>query len=507
MKTSPRLDVRALDKRFGGLRALADVEFVVQPGSIHALLGENGAGKSTLVKIVTGVQPADSGEVLLDGEAVRFSSPMEAREAGVVAVYQDPRLFPHLDVAENIFMGVHPRTAFGTVARGRMYDEARRLLADIGADIDVREPVTGLSIGTAQFVEFARAMAVGQMRVLFLDEPTASLTPAEAAHLFALARRLAAEGTSVVFISHRLEEMAGFVDDVTILRDGRDVLRAPAASLDDAAIVKAMVGRDIDDLYAPRPSEKRDASSRTLMEVRGLSSPGEFSDVSFSLRAGEVVGMAGLVGAGRSEIALGILGVLKTTGTVSLEGEAVEGRSPRVMKRRGVAYVPEDRDRDGLVTSHPSSANMSLTSLDELASLGIVRRGGERRFVRDLVDRLAIKVGDPSNAVSTLSGGNRQKVVIAKWLARNPKIFILDEPTHGIDIGTKATIHRLIAELAAAGAALLVISSDLPEVIAISDRVLVVRGGRIVGEVDRAQATEEHLMALATGQAIDGAAA
>lgn len=503
----PRLEVRALDKRFGGLRALAEANVTVQPGSIHALLGENGAGKSTLVKIVTGVQPADGGRVLLDGEDVRFASPMEARAAGVVAVYQDPRLFPHLDVAENIFMGVHPRTALGMVARRRMYEDARRLLDEIGAEIDVRQPVMGLSIGAAQFVEFARAMAVGQMRLLFLDEPTASLTPAEADRLFALARRLAAQGTAVVFISHRLEEMAGFVDDVTILRDGRDVLRAPAETLDQGKIVKAMVGRDMAELYAPRPAAERNGARETLLDVERLTAAGEFSDVTFSLRAGEVVGMAGLVGAGRSEIALGILGMMKTTGTVSVAGKPVATRSPRAMKESGVAYVPEDRDHHGLVTSHASASNISLASLQELASLGIVQRREERRFVGDLVERLAIKAGDLSNAVSTLSGGNRQKVVIAKWLARNPRIFILDEPTHGIDIGTKATIHRLIAELAEAGAALLVISSDLPEVIAISDRILVVRQGRIVGEVDRAKASEEHVMALATGQAVAEAAA
>ena len=494
---APRLEVHGLSKGFGGIRALSEVGFAVAPGSIHALVGENGAGKSTLVKIVTGVQPADAGRVLLDGREVRFASPMRAREAGVVAVHQDPRLFPHLDVAENVFMGAHPLTRLGTVARRRMRERAQALLDDLGAGIDARRPVLGLSIGEAQFVEFARATAAGRIRLMFLDEPTASLTPAETERLFRLVRRLRGEGSSIVFISHRLEEMAGFVDEVTVLRDGAHVMTVPAEGLEQGRIVRAMVGREIA-AAAPR---RHSAPGPALLEVDGLSAPGAFADVGFAVRAGEVLGMAGLVGAGRSEIALAVMGLLATTGgRVTVAGAQVARRSPRVMKRLGVAYVPEDRDRDGLVTSHAIASNASVASLGELSSLGVLRRGAERAFVGDMVSRLQIKAGDLRDAVATLSGGNRQKVVLAKWLAREPRVLILDEPTHGIDVGTKAAIHGLIADLAAGGAAILVISSDLPEVLTVCDRILVVRAGRIVGELPRAGATEESVMALATGQ-------
>ena len=499
MTTAPRLEVRDLAKSFGGIRALAGVNCSVEPGSIRALLGENGAGKSTLVKIVTGVQAPDRGQVLIDGRETRFASPMAARRAGVVAVYQDPRLFPHLNIAENVFMGVQPLTRLGTIAHRRMHAQAQRLLDELGAEMDVRRTVLGLSVGEAQFVEFARAMALGGMRLLFLDEPTASLSPVETERLFRLARRVKAEGTSVVFISHRLEELEGFVDTVTVLRDGAHVLTAPATALDAGAIVRAMVGRDLE-TPAPNLPGPPSAGGR-LLEVEGLCVEGRVADVGFAVREGEVVGMAGLVGAGRSEIALAIMGVLKASaGRVRIAGEEVRRRSPRAMKRLGVAYVPEDRDRDGLVASHSIAANASLASLGRLSSLGVLRRRAEGRFVADMVERLQIKAGNTADPVSTLSGGNRQKVVIGKWFVRRPRIFILDEPTHGIDVGTKAHLHRLIRRLAADGAAVLVISSDLPEVLALSDRVLVVRNGRIVGEEARGTG-EERVMALATGQA------
>ena len=499
MVRAPRLEVRDVSKSFGGIRALRDVSLSVAPGSIHALLGENGAGKSTLVKIVTGVQPADSGTIAIDGVETRFASPMQARQAGIVAVYQDPRLFPHLDVSENVFMGAHPRNRLGLVARARMRRDAQFHLDALGAEIDARRPVLGLSIGEAQFVEFARAMAAGRIRLLFLDEPTASLTPVETDRLFRLVRRLRDDGAAVVFISHRLEEIEGFVDDVTILRDGGHVLTEPAADLDQDGIVRALVGREIA-AAAPRPPDAA-RETRKLLEVEGLTAPGVFHDVGFSVGAGEVVGMAGLVGAGRSEVALALLGVLRTSaGTVRIDGEAVGRRSPRVMKDLGLAYVPEDRDHSGLVTAHSIAHNVSLASLAEIAPAGVISRRGEAALVADTIRDLQIKAGDPGDPVSTLSGGNRQKVVIGKWFARSPRVFILDEPTHGIDVGTKAHIHRLIAELAAGGAAVLVISSDLPEVLAVSHRILVMRNGRIVGRL-AAGCDEAEVMALATGQA------
>jgi rhamnose transport system ATP-binding protein len=496
--TVPRLAVSGVSKSFGGIRALTDVSFAVAPGSIHALLGENGAGKSTLVKIVTGIQPADTGEIRLDGTTVRFRSPLEARTAGVVAVYQDPKLFPHLDVAENIFMGAHPTGAFGMITRQAMIERAQRLLDALDSGLDARQSVLGLSIGEAQFIEFARATAAGRMRLLFLDEPTAALTPAETERLFRLVRRLRGEGTSVVFISHRLEELEGLVDEVTILRDGRHVTTRQAAGLSEEEIVRSMVGRPVEQVYG-RETGATWGAERLI--VRDLSAPGEFEDVSFSLRAGEVVGMAGLIGAGRSEIAQGIMGLIPTSaGSVLVDGREVGRRSPRAMQDLGVAYLPEDRDGVGLVTSHSVLANMSLAILSRLSRLGAILLDRERRSMGELARRLQVKAVSLDAPVSSLSGGNRQKVVLGKWLALEPRVLILDEPTHGIDVGTKAQVHAIIADLARQGIAILLISSDLPEVLGVSDRILVVRQGRIVASIARAEATQERVMAAAAGE-------
>ena len=496
----PRLSLAALTKSFGGITALRGVTFDVAPGSVHALLGENGAGKSTIVKIVSGMLLPDSGKIELDGEAIAFASPMEARASGVVAVYQDPKLFPHLDIAENIFMGHHPRGAGGLIARRRMYDRASALIQDLGVHLDVTRPVLGLSIGETQYVELARALAVGEMRLLFLDEPTAALTPAEADMLFALVRRLRDKGTSVVFISHRLEEIRDLVDTVTVLRDGQHVQTLPAADITQRDIVKAMVGRDLGELYAREETASARVAGEVRLAVSGLTATGLFSGVSFEVRAGEVVGMAGLVGAGRSEIALGIMGLIPTrNGEVSVDGVVIDPRTARRMRRHGVAFVPEDRDLVGLIASHSMKSNLSLAVLGSISRAGFIKRRTEQGKADELVRQLQIKVGSIEDAASTLSGGNRQKVVIGKWLARDPGVFILDEPTHGIDVGTKANIHRLIANLAAKGAAIVIISSDLPEVLGICDRVLVVRHGRIAAALGRGEATEELVMSVATG--------
>ena len=486
-----------MSKSFGGIAALTDVSFAVAPGSVHALLGENGAGKSTLVKIASGIQGPSAGAVLVDGAPVAYASPAEARRAGVVAVYQDPKLFPHLDVAENVWMGNHPM-AGGLIRRAAMYEGARDLFDRLGVSLDPHRKVMGLSIGEAQFVEFARSMAVGDMRLLFLDEPTAALSPGEARRLFDFVRREQARGTAVVFISHRLEELRGLVDAVTILRDGRHVLTRAAADLTDGEIVRAMVGRDLGAALRRKPAAAPASAMR--LEVEGLTAPGQFAGVTFALGAGEVVGMAGLVGAGRTEIALGLMGLLPgVMGRVRVDGREMARRTPKAMKRAGVAYVPEDRDALGLVPSHAIRSNLTLAVLDQVSLHGMISRRREQVRAQALIEQLRIKVGDMEDAVSTLSGGNRQKVVIGKWLATTPSVFILDEPTHGIDVGTKAHVHALIDGLAAAGAAVLVISSDLPEVLALSDRILVIRDGRLAGELVGEGATEEGVMALATG--------
>jgi rhamnose transport system ATP-binding protein len=496
----PRLALTGISKSFGGIVALSDVGFSVAPGAIHALVGENGAGKSTLVKIITGLQAADSGEISLDGVPVRFRSPMEARAAGVVAVYQDPRLFPHLDVAENIFMGIHPLSRLGTVDRRRMYQRARELLAQLEVELDPTALVAGLSIGEVQFVEFARAMAEGVGRMLILDEPTAALTPAETARLFGVLRRLRDRGASLIFISHRLEELAGLVDTVTVLRDGRHVTTQPAATLDQESVVRLMVGRSLDQLY-PAGAEPRDSVPYRpdRLRVEGLAQDGVFEDISFELRAGEIVGMAGLVGAGRSEIGQAIFGAPPpTAGRVWIDAVPVRPRSPRQMLRRGLAYLPEDRDGEGLITPLSITQNLVLPILSRLSAHGVLRPDRERATARRFAGELQIRAAGLEQAVSALSGGNRQKVVLGKWLAMGPKVLILDEPTHGIDVGTKAQVHQIIERLAAQGIAVLMISSDLPEVLRMSHRILVIADGRLTASFARSEASEEAIMTAAT---------
>jgi rhamnose transport system ATP-binding protein len=503
---TPRLSVLGLTKNFGGIRALRDVSFDIAPGEIHALLGENGAGKSTLVKIVSGLHLADQGEIMLDGELRQFRTPMEARRAGVVAVYQDPKLFPHLDVAENIFMGVQPLHRTGTIDRRRMYERADALLQELDAGLDATTMVAGLSIGEMQFVEFARAMADGVDRLLFLDEPTAALTPSETERLFRVVRRLRDRGTSVVFISHRLEELSGLVDTVTVLRDGQHVATRPAAELDETTVVRLMVGRSLEELY---PSEsgvvfpvagtmpRRRGAVR--LDVRDLGQRGVFEGVSFEIRAGEIVAMAGLVGAGRSEIAQTIFGVTPpTAGQVYLDGHPVIVTSPRQMLTLGVAYLPEDRDREGLIPRLSILRNLIMPIMGRLSRFGLVNPAREREVSKRYAFDLQIKAQTVDQAVATLSGGNRQKVVLGKWLATTPSVLILDEPTHGIDVGTKAQVHAIVRALADRGLAILVISSDLPEVLRMGDRVIVVADGRITAAFTRAEATQESVMSAAT---------
>ncbi len=501
---TPRLALSGIAKSFGGIHALKSISFDIAPAKIHALLGENGAGKSTLVKIVSGLQTADAGEIRLDGELIRFKTPMEARKAGIVAVYQDPKLFPHLDVAENIFMGVQPLDRLGTIDNRRMYERARALLADLDADLDPTAMVAGLSIGEVQFVEFARAMAEGVDRLLFLDEPTAALTPSETERLFRVVRRLRDKGTSIVFISHRLEELEGLVDTVTVLRDGAHVATRPAAALDETAVVKLMVGRSLDQLYPgelDRPASESLAAPRgpERLRVEKLGLRGTFDGISFSLHAGEIVTMAGLVGAGRSEIAQTIFGLTPpTTGSVFLDGDEVRITGPRQMLDLGLAYLPEDRDGEGLIPRLSILRNIVLPLMGRLARFGVVAPQRERAIARTFATDLQIKTGNLEQAVATLSGGNRQKVVLGKWLAMNPGVLILDEPTHGIDVGTKAQVHRIARELADKGLAILLISSDLPEVLRMGDRVIVIADGRMTGTFSRAEATQEKIMTAAS---------
>ena len=505
--SQPRLDIRKVSKSFGGIHALRDVSFLVKPGEVHALIGENGAGKSTLVKIVTGLEQPDTGEILLDGVPCQFRSPMEARHSGVVAVYQDPKVFPHLDVAENIFIGLHPLNSLGLIDRARMFREATDLLAELGSDLDPTTLVAGLSVAESQFVEFARALAHQADKVLILDEPTASLTGNETEKLFRVVRHMRERGVAVIIISHRLEDLRDLVDTVTILRDGRHVATKAATSLSESEIVRLMVGRSQGELYGTVETSARTRGApggSERLSVKGLTLDNEFADVSFCLRAGEIVGMFGLVGAGRTEIARSLFGITPPdSGFVAIDGHEVNVCDPRQMLARGLAYLPEDREGQGLVPSMSVQKNVVVTILDKLALHGILRLRRERIFTLQTIAELGIKTEGTEAAVSSLSGGNRQKVVLGKWLATDPKILILDEPTHGIDIGSKAQVHQLVISLAARGIAILLISSDLPEILRLSDRVLVVANGRITATLDLSEMTEEKILLAASREAVE----
>ncbi len=496
---TPRLSIRQINKSYVGIRALRDIDFDIAPGEIHALVGENGAGKSTLVKVITGVESADSGQLLLDGVECSFNDPMEARAHGVLAVYQDPKLFPNLDIAENVFMGIHPKTRVGFIDRKLMYRRTREVLDWLGADLDPRTLVVSLSTGQMLFVEFARALFDAREKLLLLDEPTASLSPKETEKLFGLARKLRDSGVSIIFISHRIEELAGFADTITILRDGAHVVTTKMRDISQGQIVRYMVGRDISDLYSPGGAAPAPRTrDHPILRVEGLASRGEFHDVSFEVYPGEIVGMAGLVGSGRTEIAKGLFGALPlTAGSVWINNRKVTVKRPAQMIGRGVVYVPEDREIEGLVAELSVNDNMLLPSVVKLSASGFVNAREEARIYEQYTGQFQIKSPGPGTRISGLSGGNRQKVVLSKWMATSPKVFIFDEPTHGIDVGSKAQVHRVIREIAKQGIGVLLISSDLPEVLAMSDRILVVSEGLLAAEFDRKNATQENIMAAA----------
>jgi rhamnose transport system ATP-binding protein len=494
-EASPAAQFRGVSKSYGPVQVLADITFDIKKARVHALVGENGAGKSTLVKIMTGVVAADHGELLVEGQPIAFRTPIEARAAGISAVYQDPKLFPHLDVSENIFVGMYPRTAIGTIDRKTMVAKASQLLRQFDVDLDPRTPVAALSMAELQFVEISRALS-SDARLLVLDEPTSALTPAEAERLFRIVKSLRAQGKAVLLITHRLEEVEALADDITILRDGRHVTTQPVSQLSRATIVHLMVNRDMKELFAEHNPLPRGAE---ILRLEGLHRRGEFADVSFSLYSGEIVGMAGLVGAGRSEIAQAIFGMAPPTGgRIMLKGKEIRPRSPRQMLSEGVAYLSEDRDGQGLIMSETVEENVTLPILRQLSRFGIVNRPREREIASAAVSTYRIRTTSVEQIVSALSGGNRQKVAFARWLTTNPVVLLLDEPTHGVDVGSKAQIHKIIVDLAASGLAVLLISSDLPEVLAMSDRIIVVSEGRLVAEFPRAEATQTRVMAAAT---------
>jgi rhamnose transport system ATP-binding protein len=494
----PLLHVRSVAKSFGAVAAVRDVSFPLHAGEVHALVGENGAGKSTIVKMLAGVHRPDAGTLELDGEPVALDSPADALAAGIAVIYQEPTLFPDLSVAENIAMGRQPLKSLRRIDRAAVNARAEALFARLGVPIDPERPARGLSIADQQIVEIAKAIS-RDARVIVMDEPTAALTGVEVERLFTVARGLQADGAALLFISHRFEEITALCQRVTIMRDGTHVSTDPIADLTVDEMVRRMVGRPLEQLFAHRDT----TPGEVVLSVEGLGRAGVFTDVGFEVRAGEVVALAGLVGAGRSEVVQAVFGVdPRDTGEVRVHGRRLKPHSPTAAMRAGIALVPEDRRQQGLVLEASIARNVASTRLRALSRFGLLTGGAERRLAADWTARLRTKYERLTDPVGRLSGGNQQKVVLAKWLSTRPSVLIVDEPTRGIDVGTKAEVHRLLAELAAEGVAVVMVSSELPEVLGMADRVLVMREGRLVAEIPRAEATEETVMRAATGAGV-----
>ena len=491
---APLLSLSAAAKTFGPVVALADGEIQILPGEIHALVGENGAGKSTLVKILAGVYHPDAGTFLVEGKPVQFRSVADSKAVGISVIYQEPTLFPDLTVAENIFMGRQPHGRARLIDRGAMRAAARELFSMLGVPIDPDRVAEGLSIADQQIIEIAKAISL-QARVLIMDEPTAALSGVEVERLFTVTRNLRDAGSGILFISHRFDEVFSLCDRITVMRDGRYIATHRTADVTVDKVVKDMVGRDIDQLCPKVVAEL----GKPVLEVAGLSRAGVFNDVSFTVRAGEIVALAGLVGAGRTEVARAVFGVDPyDAGTVVVNGRALRPNSPNAAMGAGVGLVPEDRRKQGLVMQLSVARNATLTLRHVLARMGLISGRKERALAADWTQRLHVKAGSLDHEVLTLSGGNQQKVVLAKWLATHPTLLIVDEPTRGIDVGTKSEVHRLLSDLAGQGIAILMISSELPEVLGMADRVLVMHEGRITANLSRAEATPENVMHAAT---------
>ncbi|MCB9159224.1 MAG: sugar ABC transporter ATP-binding protein [Caldilineaceae bacterium] len=493
--TEPILALRDISKRFDMTQALDNVSLDLYPGEIHALLGENGAGKSTLIKIMTGIHKPDTGEIRLDGQPVAIANAIDAQAHGIAAIQQEPMIFPDLNVAENIFISHRDRGAF--MHWGKMYRDAEAILGQLDIGLDVRSQARGLTLASQQAVEIAKAISLN-VRVLIMDEPTASLSAHEVEQLFALADRLRRQGVALLFISHRMEEVFQIADRITILRDGQFISTGPVAEYNTERAIRDMVGRQVEDFFAQRENEPGDV----LMSVKGLSKEGAFHDVSFDIRHGEVLGFAGLVGSRRTDVGLALFGIEPAdAGEVIFEGKQIHVDSPQQAVDLQIAYVSEDRRGLGLTLPMAIATNITLPTLRRyLSTLGLVQTKPETATAEAFRERLNIRTPSVQTEVAKLSGGNQQKVMLAKWLNVRPKLLILDEPTRGIDVGAKAEVHRMIGELANEGLAIIMISSDLPEVLAMSDRILVMREGRQMAIFDQREATQERVLTAAMGQ-------
>ncbi len=495
------LSLRGISKSFPGVRALNGVKLDLFPGQVTALIGENGAGKSTIVKILTGIYQPDAGEILIRGQQVHFPTAQAAGAAGVTAIHQETVLFDELTVAENIFIGHAPRTRLGLIDTAAMEREARRLLASIGADLEPRVRLRDLGIASKHLVAIARALSI-DAQVVIMDEPTAALSHKEIHELYELVDKLKAQGKAILFISHKFDEIFRIAGRWTVFRDGQFVGEGEMSEVTEARLVQLMVGREVEQIYPKRPAK----IGAPVLTVAGYSHPTEFDSIDFTLHRGEILGFYGLVGAGRSEVMQALCGVTRPSrGACRIDGQVRVIRSTAQAISAGIVYVPEDRGRQGAVKGLPIFQNVTLPSLARTSRHGFLRLAEEFALAREYTQRLDLRAASLDQDVGLLSGGNQQKVVIAKWLATRPRVIILDEPTKGIDIGSKAAVHDFMSELAAQGLSVIMVSSEIPEVLGMSDRVIVMREGRIAAEFTGAEMTPENLVRAAAG--IEGEAA
>jgi rhamnose transport system ATP-binding protein len=500
--TTPLLTLSGISKSFPGVRALHEVSLELYPGEVTALIGENGAGKSTLVKILTGIYQPDAGTIEIAGKPVSLPSAHAAFAAGITAIHQETVLFDELTVAENIYLGHAPRTRFGTIDWKTMRRAAQKVLDGMDAGISAEARLRDLGIAKRHLVAVARAMSI-EARIVIMDEPTAALSQKEIEELYVLIELLKKEGKAVLFISHKFDEIYRIADRYAVFRDGEMVGKGFIRDARHGEVVRLMVGRPVDTIFPERTAE----IGPPVLEVEGLSHPTEFDDISFALRRGEILGFYGLVGAGRSEVMQAIFGMTRSSaGQIRIDGRPIAPRSPADAVEAGIVYVPEERGRQGIVIGLPIFQNVSLPSLRRTSKSGVLRLAEEFSLAREFTQRLDLRAASLSQDVGTLSGGNQQKIVIAKWLATAPRVIILDEPTKGIDIGSKAAVHGFMAELVAAGLSVIMVSSELPEVLGMSDRVAVMREGRLIGILDNHGLTAETLVRAAAGIADEAAA-
>lgn len=500
MKTdkTPLLQMLGISKTFPGVRALDSVDFELYPGEIHALVGENGAGKSTLIKILSGALPADEGRIVLRGSEVTFRNPREALDNGIATINQELMLVPQLSIAENILLGRLPHKRLGLVDREAMQSYARQSLSMLGLELDPDTPIGALSVAEQQAAEIAKALS-RQAEIIVMDEPTSALAGREIDNLLNYIERLRSQGQAIILITHKLDEAFRVADRITVLRDGHRIGTVVTKDASPDKVINMMVGRSVESVFVREDSE----IGEPILEVRDLTRQGKFNDVSFTLRRGEVLGLSGLVGAGRTDVVRAIFGADPIdSGEIWINGKRVESLTLAKRIEAGLGLVPEDRKRDGLVLGMTVGDNLTLAVLNRLAKWGLRKRAKEQKVAADLVSDLSIRTPSLGTEVITLSGGNQQKVVVGKWLATQSRILVLDEPTRGIDIGAKAEVHALIQRLAQQGVAILLVSSELIEVMSVSDRILVMHEGRITGEFSYGEATEEQIMACATGQAV-----